>query len=88
MGTKIVSTEGAGLDGRGGTYTGLVRLRRTTVLSYYAGRYVWMQGTAEYEEQGVQWRGSLVDQGRDGDVPPTPIALLGWFVRDGYIPAG
>ena len=63
MGTKIVSTEGAGLDGRGGTYTGLVRLRRTTVLSYYAGRYVWMQGTAEYEEQGVQWRGSLMDQG-------------------------
>ena len=28
MGTKIVSTEGAGLDGRGGTCTGLVRLRR------------------------------------------------------------
>ena len=24
---------------------------------------------------------------RNGDVPPMPIALLGWFVRDGYIPA-
>ena len=55
MGTQIVSTAQSGYGGRGGTCTGLVQLRRTTVFELLCRKISVGTGHAEYEEQGVQW---------------------------------